>query len=135
VLAAVLTTLLALAALQPAAEPAPALISQADFRKLLAAKAVQVVDTRDPTSYANGHIPGALLLSDYPPDTARARERTAARLAASKMTVVVYCACPGETTSLKTAAWLMERGVADARALVGGWVDWFNDGNPVARSR
>lgn len=37
-------------------------ISQADFKKLVAAKNVIIVDTRNADAYAAGHIPGALLL-------------------------------------------------------------------------
>lgn len=39
----------------------------------------------------------------------------------------------GETSSLRVATLLQRLGVPDARALTGGWVDWFNDGNPIAR--
>ncbi len=37
-------------------------ITQADFKKLVAAKNVIIVDTRNADAYAAGHIPGALLL-------------------------------------------------------------------------
>ena len=37
-------------------------ITQADFKKLIAAKNVVVVDTRVADAFALGHIPGALLL-------------------------------------------------------------------------
>ena len=39
-------------------------ISMAEFKKLLAANAVVVVDVRGPESYANGHIPGALMIPE-----------------------------------------------------------------------
>ena len=42
--------------------------------------------------------------------------------------MVVYCACPAEITSLRVAEELRAAGIADARALTGGWVDWFNCG-------
>jgi rhodanese-related sulfurtransferase len=48
------------AAMQPEDE-APR-ITQADFKKLVAAKNVIIVDTRNADAYAAGHIPGALLL-------------------------------------------------------------------------
>jgi rhodanese-related sulfurtransferase len=37
-------------------------ITQAAFKKLVAAKNVIIVDTRNADAYAAGHIPGALLL-------------------------------------------------------------------------
>lgn len=37
-------------------------ISQAEFKKLVAAKNVIIVDTRNPDAYEKSHIPGAILL-------------------------------------------------------------------------
>jgi rhodanese-related sulfurtransferase len=121
---------------QPPSSPDAERISQQEFKTLVGAKAVVVVDTRDEDSYKSGHIPGALRLSAHELGTpSGAVEKTIARLKASKKPVVTYCACHGETTSLRVAALLRERGVADARALVGGWISWFNDGNPIDRGR
>jgi rhodanese-related sulfurtransferase len=68
-------------------------ISQADFKKLVAAKNVVVVDTRVADVFAAGHIPGALLLPlegamTWPEEY----EKTVAALIASKKPVVTYCA-------------------------------------------
>jgi rhodanese-related sulfurtransferase len=68
-------------------------ISQADFKKLIAAKNVVVVDTRVADAFAAGHIPGALLLPlegamTWPEEY----EKTVAKLIASKKPVVTYCA-------------------------------------------
>ena len=68
-------------------------ISQADFKKLVAAKNVVVVDTRVAEVFAAGHIPGALLLPlegamTWPEEY----EKTVAKLIASKKPVVTYCA-------------------------------------------
>ena len=40
-----------------------------------------------------------------------------------------------EATSARAALLLKERGVANVRALTGGWNDWVNDGNPVQSGR
>ena len=89
-------TLLGLLAIVPAARgqgiDAPR-ISQADFKKLIAAKNVVVVDTRVADAFAAGHIPGALLLPlegamTWPEEY----EKTVAKLIASKKPVVTYCA-------------------------------------------
>ena len=68
-------------------------ITQADFKKLIAAKNVVVVDTRAADAFALGHIPGALLLPlegqmTWPQEY----EKTVATLIASKKPVVTYCA-------------------------------------------
>lgn len=106
-------------------------ISQADFKKLFAAGAVSIVDTRSESEFARGHIPGAVPLpGDEASAGTRAARRIVAQLKSARRPVVVYCACPAEGTSLAVARRLAAEGL-DARALTGGWVDWFNDGNPV----
>jgi rhodanese-related sulfurtransferase len=89
--------LLGLFAILPAAALAQGIdaprISQADFKKLIAAKNVVIVDTRVAEVFAAGHIPGALLLPlegamTWPEEY----EKTVAKLIASKKPVVTYCA-------------------------------------------
>ena len=68
-------------------------ITQAEFKKLLAAKNVVVVDTRHADLFELGHIPGALLLPlegamTWPEEY----EKTVARLVATRKPVVTYCA-------------------------------------------
>jgi rhodanese-related sulfurtransferase len=116
--------------LQP---PAPAeRISQAEFKELVASNAVAIVDTRAEPEFARGHIPRAVSLTeaDLAAKTPRA-EKALTVLRRGKVPVVVYCACPAEITSLRMAQALGEHGIAGARALTGGWVEWFNAGNPV----
>ena len=68
-------------------------ISQQDFKKLLAAKNVVVVDTRNADAFALGHIPGSVLLPLEGqltwPD---AYETTVAILLKTRKPVVAYCA-------------------------------------------
>ena len=83
---------LLLLALLPQAIDAPR-ISQKDFKKLIAAKNVVIVDTRVEDVYAQGHMPGAVLLPlegrlTWP----ESFEKTVAALIATKKTVVAYCA-------------------------------------------
>ena len=65
----------------------------ADFKKLVAAKNVVVVDTRNPDAFPLGHIAGALLL---PPEGRLTwpdeYEKVVARLVATRKPVVTYCA-------------------------------------------
>ncbi len=126
----------ALCALLAQAAPAQERISQAEFKQLTVAKAVAIVDVRGEVEFARGHIPGAISLPDT--DLAArspAAEKIIGALRQSKVPVVIYCACPAEITSLRIARTLRDAGVGDARALTGGWVDWFNDGNPVEAAK
>jgi len=64
-----------------------------DFKKLLAAKNVVVVDTRNPAEFKAGHMAGALLLPlegqlTWPEEY----EPIVKQLIASKKPVVTYCA-------------------------------------------
>ena len=79
-------------ALAPQAIDAPR-ISQHDFKRLIAAKNVVIVDTRVEDVYPAGHIPGAVLLPlegrlTWP----ESHENTVAALIATKKVVVTYCA-------------------------------------------
>ena len=68
-------------------------ITQAQFKKLIAAKTVVIVDTRNPDAFAQGHIPGAQLLPlegrmTWPMEF----EKFAESLEKTRKTVVTYCA-------------------------------------------
>lgn len=81
-----------LAQLAPSPDGAPR-ITQKDFKKLVAAKHVIIVDTRTAEAYAEGHIPGAILLPlegliSWPAEY----EKTAEMLTKTKTPVVTYCA-------------------------------------------
>jgi rhodanese-related sulfurtransferase len=68
-------------------------ISQQEFKKLLAAKNVVVVDTRNADAFALGHIPGSVLLPLEGQLTwADAYEKTVAILVKTTKPVVAYCA-------------------------------------------
>ena len=68
-------------------------ISQQDFKKLIAAKNVVIVDTRVEDVFELGHIPGAVKLPlegrlTWP----ESYEKTVSMLIASKKPIVTYCA-------------------------------------------
>jgi predicted sulfurtransferase len=68
-------------------------ISQQDFKKLIAARTVIIVDTRVADVYPLGHMPGAVLLPlegslTWP----ESYEKTVSMLIATKKAVVTYCA-------------------------------------------
>jgi rhodanese-related sulfurtransferase len=84
--------LLATLTLLPQGIDAPR-ISQQEFKKLIAAGNVVVVDTRVAGEYPQGHIPGAVLLPlegvlTWP----ESYEKTVSSLIATKKVVVTYCA-------------------------------------------
>jgi rhodanese-related sulfurtransferase len=58
-----------------------------EFKKLLAASAVVVVDVRDDESYKAGHIPGAILVTGE--DVAEGNG--AERLRNERRPIVTYC--------------------------------------------
>lgn len=96
-IAAVIIGLAALALQDGRAQSADAIdaprISMEDFKKLLAAKNVVVVDTRNPDEFGAGHMAGALFLPlegrlTWPEEY----EPVVRRLIASKKPVVTYCA-------------------------------------------
>ena len=68
-------------------------ISQRDFKKLVAAKNVIIVDTRNEDAFPAGHIPGAIRLPLEGQMTwPEAYEQTAQMLVKSTRPVVTYCA-------------------------------------------
>lgn len=80
--------LAAVSVASPLAQAAPR-IAFDEFRTLHASKALFVVDVRDPQSYANGHIPGAV---NIPLGTEQQPEQLARLKAAGKRPIVTYCA-------------------------------------------
>ena len=61
-------------------------VSLADFKKAFDAGSLVILDVRDASSYAAGHIPGAILV---PLDTLA---KKAPELKTSKKPIVAYCA-------------------------------------------
>ena len=68
--------------------------TQQDFKKLIAAKNVIIVDTRNADAYAQGHIPGAILLPLEGRLTwSDERQKTVVEpLKRAKKPIVTYCA-------------------------------------------
>src|SRR5438132_1248313 len=103
-------------------------VTQAEFKKLFDAKQVVIVDARGNPAYKECHIRGAIDLTFVGDKPSPAFIQAAAKLKAAKKTVVTYCACPHDEEGVLVAHALTEHGVADVRALRGGWDDWSNDG-------
>ena len=92
-----------------------------EFRKLYDAKQVEVVDVRGRVEFESGHIPGARPISV---DDMRKHAKELRKL---KKPIVLYCACASEFTAARGARTLQKEGL-DARALIGGYHRWLDEG-------
>ena len=104
-------------------------ISIDELKALMAKNAVLVIDVRDADSFQKGRIPGAVNV-DYTQVLQHAE-----RFKGETRTIVTYCACAREMTSARAAVDLAQKGIAGARALVGGWDEWVERGERIEKSR
>jgi arsenite methyltransferase len=102
-------------------------IPAAELVALITRDEVVIVDVREPELYRRGHLPNALLA---PPE--RWRE-VASDLKSQSKAVVTYCSCPQEESSLRAATRFRDLGVANVRALTGGYEGWAEAGRPVIK--
>jgi rhodanese-related sulfurtransferase len=92
-----------------------------EFRKLYDAKQVEVVDVRGRVEFESGHIPGARRIAV---DDMRKHVEALRKL---KKPIVLYCACASEFSAARGARTLQKEGL-DARALIGGYHRWLDEG-------
>jgi len=85
--------------------------------QLREAKAV-FVDIRDPRSFEEDHVPGAIHLSD-------ANVESFLREADKAKTTIVYCY--HGISSQGAAEYLQEKGFSDVFSLIGGFEEWRRD--------
>lgn len=85
-----------------------------------------LVDARSPSSYAKGHLPGAISLPHAAID-----EETVAALPDGQ--VVAYCWGPACNGAVKACRRLAELG-RPAKEMLGGFEYWEREGHPVERS-
>ena len=95
-----------------------------EFRKLYDAKQVAVVDVRGRVEFESGHIPGARRIAI---DEMREHVNELRQL---KKRIVLYCACASEFSAARGARMLQAEGL-DARALIGGYHRWLDEGLKV----
>jgi rhodanese-related sulfurtransferase len=90
----------------------------------------QFLDARDPVSFYEGHIKGALSI---PPEEAGAHLREVRSFAKSGRVIIAYCDGVDCPLSTQLARSLQKDGVASVRVLVDGWSRWRQAGYPIAK--
>lgn len=120
-----LITALASAAARGGREPGE-LIGPEEASELAIAGDALLVDVRSEASYVQGHIAGAInapLLSI---------PASVDRLADYGKTLIFYCSCPNEETSIAAADELIRQGFDDVLVLQGGLGEWVRQARPVS---
>lgn len=93
-------------------------------------KQVVFVDARDPFSFEEGHIAGAVNI--YPDEVALSAAGLK-KTVTPGTTVITYCDGPLCPLSKETAQGLQLQGLPVVKVLVDGWSLWHNAGYPVAK--
>jgi rhodanese-related sulfurtransferase len=102
-------------------------VSIDEVKAMMAKKQVILVDVRDMQSFAQGRIPGARnILFDHIPNHIEALQKDG-------RPIVIYCACPEESTAVRAALDMMAFGLKDVRALKGGWNEWVKRGEKIEK--
>jgi len=95
-------------------------------RRLDAGEKLIVVDTREDSEWANGHMPGAIHLGKgvIERDIEQAVPDTTTKL-------ILYC-CGGFRSALAAES-LQRMGYANVESMDGGWKGWVSAGLPTAK--
>ena len=107
--------------------PVPVLL--ADVRRLAAERGV-LVDARNPESFGEGHLPGAVSLPLEDVDQSLSRFRKDVPL---DRPLLIYCNGYGCPDSYDLALRLIKAGYLDVRVFEGGYPEWRDAGLPVER--
>jgi rhodanese-related sulfurtransferase len=90
------------------------------------------IDARDPFSFEEGHIAGAI---NVYPDEASLHAQSLKGKANQGFIFVTYCDGPQCPLSKETAHALILRGISTVKVLVNGWSVWLNAGYPVSKGK
>lgn len=102
-------------------------ISVDDVKTLMAKKQVVLIDVRDPMSFSQGHMPGAINVPfDFLPDHSEEWKK-------EKRLLVTYCACVNEGTAARAALDMNAFGIHNVKALLGGWNEWVKRGEKTEK--
>lgn len=97
-------------------------ISGAEASAAIDADSALLFDVREPSEYADGHIPGAINLP---------QADLATRLEELPQDKPIYLVCKAGYRSLRAAQFLMQRGFQNVFSVQGGTDLWREEGNPV----
>ena len=103
------------------------MITPEDAYKMANAGEAILVDVRDEASYVEAHIAGAV---SVPLGQVAGRS---GEFAQAGRTVITYCSCPAEETSIAAAGNLIAAGYSDVLVLKGGIQAWSAAGLPLRR--
>jgi 3-mercaptopyruvate sulfurtransferase SseA len=106
-------------------------ISLTEFKSLLQARAVLVLDARPKLFFEMGHVPGAWSLPRE--EFKVAYSRLASRLRQEGRAVVVYCESDSCEDAEAVRVALAEHGHV-AKVFLGGWAEWTAAGLPEEKS-
>lgn len=97
-------------------------------RRLAKGSNVLVLDTRDASEFAEGHVPGARLvrLPDVDPTDTEPRF-------GGYSAVIVYGDNPGSGTAMAMAKRLMQTKHKNVKLMIDGFEQWKREGRPVAK--
>ena len=103
------------------------LIGVEDVQSIVSAGDTVILDIRDERSYEAGHLPGAMLVP------LPVIESAAQSILEMNASVITYCSCPAEESSLAAAFQLRDAGVENVYVLVGGYEEWVKQNKPIVR--
>ena len=107
-------------------------ISIRDAFDLYSKKKVIFVDARDPLSFAEGHIAGAINI--YPDEVSIYLPLLKTMLSNDSI-IITYCDGPQCPLSKETAHALLQQGIPAVKVLVNGWQLWLYAGYPTAKGK
>jgi rhodanese-related sulfurtransferase len=90
------------------------------------------IDARDPFSFEEGHIAGAINIY---PDEASLQAASLKTKADQGFIFITYCDGPQCPLSKETAHALILRGIPTVKILVNGWSIWLKAGYPVSKGK
>jgi rhodanese-related sulfurtransferase len=105
-------------------------IPLADAWSLSQAGRALFVDARDPVTFYEGHITGAL---NCPPGETKSYLEEIRVLANSGLVIIAYCDGVDCPLSTELARSLQQAGVPSVRVLVDGWSRWSQAGYPIEK--
>lgn len=103
------------------------LIGVEDIQRIADQETTIILDIRDARAYADGHIPGAILVP------LPGVEAAVPDILDLNVSVITYCSCPAEESSLAAALKLRDAGVKNVYVLVGGYPEWVKQRKPIVR--